>query len=166
MSNQFEHMRVERNHGQSQVLENTEYFRPGEDLDKVIRRGTKKILGQEGYLWNHHQNNRDEISLQMNKHHNYLSWILSLPRVTQRAGDSNQRKYLAFLPWATLSPLLCAKSNQGSLSSFKNIINILSGWAVHITCTWMLPVLLAHTGFGIIPQAKLLAPFSLIKGTF
>ena len=73
MSNQFEHMRVERNHGHSQVLEDTSTL----DQERIWTRSQgevlKKILGQEGYLWNHHQNNTDEISLQMNKHHNYLS---------------------------------------------------------------------------------------------
>lgn len=108
--NQREYMRLERGHGKSQVAEDTEYFRPREDLDRISRRDTKTIHGQEGSLWNHLQNNRGDLSLQMNKHHNYLSGILSLPRATQRAGNWNQRNYLAFLSWAfPLSTALCQK---------------------------------------------------------
>lgn len=39
--NQREYMRLERGHGKSQVTEDTEYFRPREDLDRVSRRDTK-----------------------------------------------------------------------------------------------------------------------------
>lgn len=39
--NQCEYKRRDRGHGKSQVAEDTEYFRPGEDLDRVSRRGTK-----------------------------------------------------------------------------------------------------------------------------
>lgn len=40
--NQREYMRLERGHGKSQVAEDTEYFRPREDLDRISRRDTKK----------------------------------------------------------------------------------------------------------------------------
>lgn len=39
--NQCEYKRWDRGHGKSQVAEDTEYFRPGEDLDRVSRRGTE-----------------------------------------------------------------------------------------------------------------------------
>lgn len=58
-------MRVERGHGQSQTEGNMKNFRWGEDLDKVIKRGSKKnYLGKEDICeMNRRENNRDEISL-------------------------------------------------------------------------------------------------------
>ena len=125
------------------------------------------IHGQEGSLWNHHQNNRGDISLQMNKHHNYLSGTLSLPRATQRSGKWNQRNYLAFLPWAAPLPTALCQKQPGLPAPFKNIINILS----RVGCAHYLQMdasclVSSHSGFGIICQAMLLVPFSLIKGTF
>lgn len=80
----------------------------------------KTICGQEGSLWNHHQINTGDIYLQMNKHHNYLSGILSLPRATQRAGNWNQKLFSipslglpsphCVVPKATRAPCLPLKT--------------------------------------------------------
>lgn len=109
MSHQFEYMRVERSQGQSQVVEDLEGFRLGEDVDNIIRRGTKKYLGKNVCGIIRRTTVMKSLS-QKNKDHNSFSRILSLPRATQIAGNSNQRNYLAFLPWAIPLPTtLCQK---------------------------------------------------------
>lgn len=156
--NQCEDLKVERGHGQSQVPWAQEDFRSGEGLDKLISRGSKRYSGKKGTYFII-RTGMTSLS-EMNKHLNYLSRILSLPKATQRAGNSNQRNYLAFFRGPSLSPLLCAKSNHSSLSPFKNIINILSG----VGCAHYLQMdasclVSSHAGFGIICQAMLLVPF-------
>lgn len=72
-----EYMRLERGHGKSQVVEDTEYFRPREDFRQDLQGEIQNNTWTRRVPWNHLQNNRGDLSLQMNKHHTSSSGILS-----------------------------------------------------------------------------------------